>query len=839
MDKAYALDATKGDSWASALNLTQFDLYGPGFSPPLDGELSVLLDGASSFLFSNCADPSSAVDEELVNLAWAANLRYCVHVVPSIQELRLYQTDDYSLRSRRFRTPNTIDGGAEFYSIIEGSNRRLEENVIRAVLTSYRMLRNDLSWRPEMNDAEIMKVFNLLLALRESAEKAGSSLVGIETLSEAIAFIRPLDLSYVDIPESSSSNELVIRDILLAMNVDDESRRPIKTHLLIRHASSELFQEAHLEIERVIQPQFSGMVDGEPQQGSLKKDIRFTPTNLARALTIQAFRTFSATNSLENDLEILDPACGSGIFLKEAVRELNRRGYTKTAKLRGFDISPISATMTKFVVGRECSDATFGFSTEIEAIDALEVNWGSPNLILMNPPFVQLENLDAGQKAHADSVLGDLAVGRYDLSMAFITKSVSSLAELGSVTSLLPASIMETRSGEGWREKLASESNIKLLARFQGFNIFRGSTIEVGVIGLEKSQNVSNSIATCLIAEQSREGAALRSLQSSHNVRGSGFDIFELPQASIFNSSWLPRSLKSLELKLQLLSFNLPKVGDLFEVRQGIRTGANSLLLVRTSDFESLPLAERKWFKQVAGQGVIVRGGIVRTEYVFYPHDDQGAELDTLEKIQSNVPTFFEKVLFPNKDVLLARARKNENNWWTLAEHRAWLLMPLPKLISTYFGSSGCFAFDPVGNLAVVQGFGWIWKQPQIQTQTQYDFFESEELIPGEVLLPELIPWERTRIPYAYVALLNSQFFQDVLAIYCPRVQGGQYDLSPRYVLAAPLPDLSDPVVMIADVVEKLCDFGELLANGESINADELEEYVQLAYGIRTGNGYK
>ncbi|HLO99231.1 MAG TPA: hypothetical protein VK171_11600, partial [Fimbriimonas sp.] len=456
---------------------------------------------------------------------------------------------------------------------------------------------------------------------------------------------------------------------------------------------------------------------------------------------------------------------------------------------------------------------------EISEGEALGMDWGSPQVVLMNPPFVQVENLDVEQKQAAMHVLQASATGRFDLSMAFISKASASVADGGVLTSLLPASLLETKSGEVWRASLAENNRIKLLGRFQGFNLFRNSTVEIGLVTLHRATEVESDSTMLLVAEASREGAALKAIRLLQESNSDGFELFSVPPTEVDAASWLPRSLWSLGLKKELALRDLPKISELFDVRQGIRTGANSIFVLTKSQIEQLPEVERVWFRPTVGQGSISGGAIRVYEYVFYPHSFNGLELRSEEDLLIALPNYFENVLAPNASLLKGRHGRTAENWWKLSEHRQWLGESRPKLVSTYFGGSGSFAFDADGHLAVVQGFGWL-KKP---TATVVALTEDGETV----------TWECTRTPYAFLAVLNSEFFQQVLGLHCPRVQGGQYDLSPRYIDNVPIPDPDDDRQVPFDIAESLADIGEALARRESINREKLEVLVKSAYGLR------
>lgn len=88
-------------------------------------------------------------------------------------------------------------------------------------------------------------------------------------------------------------------------------------------------------------------------------------------------------------------------------------------------------------------------------------------------------------------------------------------------------------------------------------------------------------------------------------------------------------------------------------------------------------------------------------------------------------------------------------------------------------------------------------------------------------------------MPWAYLAILNSGPFESLLRLFCPRVQGGQYNLSRRFVESIPIPDLSDENQSSSDLVQELSVIGKELSLGLGADGSRLSELVNVAYGLR------
>ena len=149
---------------------------------------------------------------------------------------------------------------------------------------------------------------------------------------------------------------------------------------------------------------------------------------------------------------------------------------------------------------------------------------------------------------------------------------------------------------------------------------------------------------------------------------------------------------------------------------------------------------------------------------------------------------------------------------------RAWQVNPSPKLVSSYFGGSGRFAYDETGEYVVVQGHAWLWKGKKIENLE--DDIESDN------------NFYDTLLPWAYLAIFNSQVFESLLSLSCPTVQGGQLDLSNRFVDQVFIPDLSNEGSFPRDVVKELASYGQQIHKGKDLALENVNRSVSKVYGF-------
>ena len=268
-------------------------------------------------------------------------------------------------------------------------------------------------------------------------------------------------------------------------------------------------------------------------------------------------------------------------------------------------------------------------------------------------------------------------------------------------------------------------------------------------------------------------GEALRGLRSVPVGAPAGVEdhaswrLAWIPAAQVRSApSWRMRSPRADQLVREVTETTLTNVSDLFNVRQGILTGYNRAFLIDADEWSRLPDDERRFFRPAVMNRSILDGRIEIHDYVFYPYrDGASAFLDEAE-LERSVPEYFKRTLSPSKPELSRRpaiTRRTNAAWWELAERRPWIDRDEPRIVSKYFGSVGSFVVDDKAHYAPVQGYAWFPKAP---------------LPDGNSLL------------HAYAALLNSRVFNRLLENFAPKVAGGQFNLSARYVDPVPLPDL-------------------------------------------------
>lgn len=802
--------------WAKAIGLVPIPLFDSVRAEKVDGTHTVLLDGEkSSFSLSVCSAESSDIVRQVRSWCWSANLRFGFVVRPHLNHVDIVRWDDP--RGMRAHGIESERSARLMFEDLAADRKPQAPTAVHKMIRLFRSLRRALL--PEgVSPEDTIRVFNALLlgsdAVRDGRLQA-SEWRNCGSLSDIFDLLANGKLATGRAPNMAGRGTLHMQEFTeVFLEPDQTTGCMLDANLLLRHASGELYQEAHIELERptLIQGTLFGIPPGAPEQGKVQSDARFTAPALARLLAefALAARHINADAPIDG-MTVLDPACGAGVFLVEAWREISGSQH-KGINLVGYDKSPTACEMTRF-----CLEQSVDADTKItvESRDSLESqDWTSADVILMNPPFIFWNNMTPKVRENVESVLGHLYSDHSDTSLAFVRNAVRLLRPGAALGCVVPATLLESKAGLEWRQSVADDPELalRLVGCFRGFNYFRGAVVEPAFLVIARMRDgAKNAPVQVVLANDGYEDVAIR--QARRDPEGTEsespeWSVFQASQDEFPPESWLPRSRESRARLRTLAEKSLPTVGELFKVMLGIRTGLKKAFVLSRKDIARLQLSaeQQRWFRPVAGNATIRSGRLQDTQFIFYPYtDERTCAFDSDDELQSALPKFYESTLLPHADALKARLSKRDRNWWEPSEPRlTWQVTPMPKIVTAYFGQRGSFAFDESGRFAVVQGFGWLWRRGS---------FDSASL------------------PWAYVALLNSRVFQSILGQFCPTMRGGQYDLSVRFVGRVPIPDLTGTGVTSQTILE-LAEYGRLISTGEFPPLEFLDRASCRAYGL-------
>lgn len=800
--------------WADRYGLATAPLFGNGESGSVvAGSHGVLLDGGHGSFALSVSEEELWRAARPADWAWSSNLPHHVTVTENTVAVTRWDRPSTEILSRT----SVEERSEQFYSYLAKDRVRSTSIVVDYVLNLFRRLRSLVSVASVADERSVDAFLAFLALLIDGSEDATKSVetYRLETGREVLKSL-PRD---------------TFRSLFrFATERTPSGSLQFLPALAVRHAGAEIFQEAHFELLRPTDVDLFGL-PGMPELKPLRRGgVHFTPAPLARAVVERAFAQIEDLTK-RSSIRVLDPACGSGAFLHEVVRYLRRNDFKGTVTLMGRDVSAAAVAMADFVVRHAVLDwSRRPVEVDIEVADSLEVTLPRADVILMNPPFLAWSALSADQRDQFRAILGDRTQGRGDLSMAFVSRAMDVLEAGGVLGVLMPSSLLTLQAAGQWRTDLLERAELRMLASLGDYGLFAHAMVQVAAaVFVKGNPTAEQGVVVGLLTEDSADatGNALRALRrmgGEYSYAGAegAWQLFGVRAAEfVRRPTWRLIPPKVETAMARLLDAGALRLGDVFEVRQGVRTGYNKSFVLDRSEYLSLPLKEKHFFRPAVMNDSIQDGRLRDDFWVFYPYGPDGLTLRTEQELMSAVPRFAEKYLVPNQSRLSARTSLSElgtAEWWALSRPRvSWSFDPAPRVISKYFGGPGGFALDPRNEFVVVQGFAWFLK-----LRGEYE----EEADQTAVDLQDLLA--------AYAAILNSQPFNRILDLFSFRVAGGQYDLSPRFVNDVPIPDLEETAKdqAGAGLVLKLSALGRQMRVADAHWRLDASKAVTLVYGL-------
>lgn len=607
-----------------------------------DGFHHVLLDsGFGSFALSVSAEELWR-KESAAHWAWSSNLPHHVTVTSKTVAITRWDRPRTEVLTRA-----SVEAQIEsFYEYLVTDRVRSSQRVVDYVLGLFKRIRT-LVADSRIPDEQSIDAFLAFLA--RVIEKDERTSLG----ARRVSFLRSGAGTETLGALPANAVEALLDDVLVNRTAPQSFR--LFPGLAVRHAGSEIFQEAHFELLRVPGPDLFGYAEPAESTPITRGGAHFTPPALARTVVEQTLVQISDL-AARSRLIILDPACGSGAFLHEAVRTLRRFNFGGEVVLIGRDNSTAAISMADFITKHAAADWSppRGIRIDLQVADSLADPLPEADVVLMNPPFVSWSALDNRQRDQMRQVLGLRLEGRGDLSMAFVTRALDAVAPGGALGVLLPSSLLTLQAAEAWRTDLLDKSDLRLLASLGDYGLFAYALVQV---------------AAAVFAKPS----------ASSPSRRMSWRLFEVPTLSFKRRpTWRLVSPKTEAALSRLIDAGTPRISDLFTVRQGVRTGDNRTFIFDSQSFASLPAGEKRFFRPAVMNDSVQDGRLLDRYWVFYPHDENGPVFESESALLKAVPAYAGRYLIPNREALERRAsisKANCKDWWGLSRSRAssWL----------------------------------------------------------------------------------------------------------------------------------------------------------------------
>lgn len=486
-------------------------------------------------------------------------------------------------------------------------------------------------------------------------------------------------------------------------------------------------------------------------------------------------------------LRIVDPACGSGVFLVMAFDylkgELNRVN-DKIAELEGKDqpdfFDPDSEILTNNLFGVDVNSE----SVEIaklslwiktarrgKVLDSLDDNimvgdsliedsnyayldhaftWqtafpkifaeGGFDIVLGNPPYVRMEFLKA-MKPYLEKRF-EVVSDRADLYAYFFERGLNLLKEGGRMGFISSSTFFKTGAGKPLREFLLRKATLETIVDFGDLQVFEGVTTYPAILTMQRGAAPKNhdlQFWNVAALPASNFRATFRALAGPY------------PQTALTAGSWELESpaLRELRAKIRDGKQTLKEVYG--SPLRGVVTGLNAAFVIDAATKTRLCAQDPK-------SAELLKPFFIGKELKKWRSEPQGFWIIYIPKNRIDIEDFpaIRDWLFPLKEKLEKRATKQE--WFELQQAQEAYLKFFhgPKIVFNRFVDRPQFLFDKSGTL----------------TNDAPYFIPSKDGF--------------------LAAYLNSNLGWLMVTSYVPSLRGGFVQINGKYIDPLPIPSVTN-----------------------------------------------
>ena len=410
-------------------------------------------------------------------------------------------------------------------------------------------------------------------------------------------------------------------------------------------------------------------------------------------------------------LRVIDPACGSGVFLRTLLEfqcDPNADGLDADSvqlafqNARGIDLDTNAIAATQLSLSLLHLVLTNRLPTVLPlAVGSVLSEESMPatlqDVVIANPPFVPIGMQDMALRQQVVDVVGAHGTGRIDTYLGFLKRSIDVLKPGGFGFFVLPQSFLVGVSATGMRKYIAEHCWIRCLADLSSIRVFGDTNVYVLLLIFQRKSPALDAPTATILRCQDLVGHALQDVVEGKRVEHRYYSIYDAGQKEFESPRWfiLPPAEAAVRARLEAL----PRLRDFLDVKQGIVTGADDVFVVSTKE---LPADDECLFLPFLSDREMEAYSVPRrtTARVFFPF--WNGEKINEQVLREHFPETWQ-YLSKHKERLekrggLGRYRKE---WWEPMWPREPRTILRPKIVTPHLVITPRFGLDAKGTFAV------------------------------------------------------------------------------------------------------------------------------------------
>ena len=480
-------------------------------------------------------------------------------------------------------------------------------------------------------------------------------------------------------------------------------------HLISKHALSRIYEHYVSVLRDSSTPELTLFRDLPDELRNRDLGSVYTPQYVARffARYLREHRTPRSFRALRT----IDPACGSGMFLRtllemqcdpaddsfseKSVREIFSRTHGIDIDVNACQATRLSLALLHLVLVGE-----FPSKLNIDAREAIEGLQEQPHeafdVVITNPPFVKWDGLSPAIRERLSSYMEDQGLGKQDLYLAFLKAAIEHTAPGGMFCFVLPHSFLLSKSASKLRQEISKLFSVRVLADLSEVAVFEQTGIYVILLIAERTseRHVPATIVKC----QEFVGPALQDALAGRKRIGEGYQVFDVDQQTFQRDRW--NLLPPDEAALRNVIEGHRRLEVFVTVRQGMITGADKVFIRLSRDCSK---TERDVWRPLLPDRDMLRFGVPKrmTTAVFMPFTLDGERL-TERRLRKDYPQTWDYLKGFKKQLAQRSAvTKKGRPWWEPAWPRSPEKLFVPKIVTPHLVLLPRFGIDRDGKYAV------------------------------------------------------------------------------------------------------------------------------------------
>ncbi|MCT7519503.1 BREX-1 system adenine-specific DNA-methyltransferase PglX [Aliarcobacter cryaerophilus] len=456
-------------------------------------------------------------------------------------------------------------------------------------------------------------------------------------------------------------------------------------------------------ITRYIVENTLGKMCSEKREELLIGNGILIPSN-PKKLTKQEQQTKDNLQEYKNwllNLKILDPACGSGAFLNQALEYL----IDEHKNLQN-DLALMGDLFASYMVEEEILENNlYGVDINEDAVEIAKLSlWlrtakrGRPltkladkivcansllnmpfsensfDVVIGNPPYFNIEKLGfkSSIAKNIQNKYQEIWQDKSDILFYFIALAIKMTKN--KVGFIVSNAFMFSDKAQKLRNFILENSNISKITNFEKYMVFEDASVTTAIIELDKNKKSNKTLAYNFIEKNYSQHDVYEVLTKQNEY----FEI-KLKQDSVY--ALVDNEINSINEKIDK---NYSKLNEIFKIGSGMQTAANDVFI-----FKNYPNNFPKEFIKKRMSGEIIGKYEIKDlkEFIIY--------FENVEKFK-DLPTEIQNHLLENKEFLENRATvKNEGRiWWRYSRPMHKDFYHFNKIWCSYRAKENIFCFD-------------------------------------------------------------------------------------------------------------------------------------------------